>query len=207
MIDAVNSRVSTATLEDTAALEDEVSVPPGHVRPGVPRDTWTRDELDARADWEIRKIRQRKSYAPTYWWLGKVLWLVRSGLDRGQWKAWRERHHIDRTRAQRSLNFARVFDSPAEIEGLSIQQATRLANDRLGLRPLQTEAEVRIRRRLLQLKKKTLPDSLDDVEGVSDPRRLLPLIAEVGEQYRQLEDAIAKRRTVMGEEPQGSLSL
>lgn len=81
------------------------------VRTGIPDAGWTREELDRRADWEVAKLKRRKHYAAVYWWLGKVLACVRRSLNDGVWTAWREEHHIDRTKAQRALFFARVFDS------------------------------------------------------------------------------------------------
>lgn len=95
------------------------------VRTGIPDAGWTREELDRRADWEVAKLKRRKYYAAVYWWLGKVLACVRRSLNDGAWTAWREEHHIDRTKAQRALFFAGVFDSPDELENLSILKATR----------------------------------------------------------------------------------
>lgn len=159
------------------------------IRQGVPDAGWSREDLADRADWEIAKLRRRGSYAPIYWWLGKVLLLVRDDLDqRGEWTAWRKKHKIDRTKSQRALHFARAFDSPGDLEKLSIRKADRLARERLGLPEPASEEEERLRRRLTQLTRRTLPESLKDLAAIAQTRQLLPVIDQLGELFGQFYD-------------------
>jgi hypothetical protein len=166
---------------------------PPDVRMGIPNDSWSHDELGERADWEVSKLCCHRDHCPTYWWIGKVMLLVELGLTEQEREAWRKDRHINRTCAYRSLLLVEAFDSPDELHGLTIREALRRASERLGRPAPRTEAEARIRRRLLQLKKKTLPDSLADLDGVPDVGRLLPLAAEAGELYRRFEEAVATR--------------
>ncbi|MGH7140776.1 MAG: hypothetical protein ACREHD_34010 [Pirellulales bacterium] len=158
-----------------AACSEPDATAAENVKPGVPDADWTREDLANRADWEIAKLRRRKSYAPIYWWLGKVLLLVRPEFDqRGEWTAWREKHKIDRTKAQRAQFFARAFASPDELEGLSIKRAERLARERLGLPEPPTDEEDRIRRRVRQITRNTVPETLKDLAAMNDTQRVLP---------------------------------
>ncbi|HVX60438.1 MAG TPA: hypothetical protein VHC19_07550 [Pirellulales bacterium] len=172
------------------SLSDEQEQPSSDVRLGIPCDKWSRSELDARADWENGRICRRKNDAANYWFLGKVLLLIRRGLNRGQWQSWRQAHKIDRSRAQRSQLFALAFASAEELEGLSINKAVRLASRQLGRSVLASDAETRVRRRLLQLKRKTLPSMQHELNSLHDSSRLLPLIADVIESFDQIERAV-----------------
>ncbi|HEX7380171.1 MAG TPA: hypothetical protein VF278_23825 [Pirellulales bacterium] len=161
------------------------------VRLDTPDAAWSRAELEDRADWEIGKLKRRKGCAATYWWLGNILSLVRAELEqRGEWTAWRRAHGVDRTLAQRARFFVRAFASPHELDGLPIHKADRLARQRLGLPAASTEEGQRIRRRLRQLAKKTLPDSLRDLAAMHDTRTLAPLVEDIGELFGQLYDAV-----------------
>ena len=185
----------------TAADSPDQDGLPDNVRTGIPDAGWSPQELSDRADWEIGKLRRDKKYAAIYWWLGKVLLVVREDLDqRGEWTAWRQKHNIDRTKAQRAQLFARVFKSVKQVEPLSVTRAERLIREQQGRSEATTDEEQRIRRRVRQVMRKTVPDTLKDLAAMAETDCVLPLILEVGELYRQvLEAAERKARSVARE--------
>jgi hypothetical protein len=145
---------------------------------GVPGGDWSREELDARAVWEHERIDQSETYSPRYWYLGKALLEVRKDMALPQWKAWRDRRELDRTRCDRALLLARAFASADELQDIPLLEALALANELLGLPPRQTPLDAKFRRWLKLTNTKAL-ERLSESAELAAPDQLRPLIAEL----------------------------
>lgn len=183
------------------SVDTDPQAVPDDVRPGVPDGGWTRDELDRRADWEVGKTQRKRSCAAAYWWLGKVLKVIeaefeRAGDEQG-WADWREKHHVNRTREYRCRLYIAAFGSAKGLERLAIKKADRLAREKAGKQEPQSEEQQRLRRRLLQLKKRLLPEILRDFAAVEDCGQLSALLAEIDELWHLVQEAARQR---MGDE-------
>lgn len=158
-----------------------------NIREGLPGPDWTRDELYARAVWEYQRIDRGETYTPRYWFLGRFLLEVRRDFDVKRWKDWLVQSKlVNRTRCERSMLVGRAFDTPDEVERIPVLAAVAVAAQRLGLKPRQTTADARLRRRLTAMDR-TLDKSLDDFTGVSSPDGLGRRIAALNQKLALLD--------------------
>lgn len=146
------------------SVDDEIADGDESVRMGVPSGDWSRDELAKRAVLENEAITSRERDASHYWLLGKALLPIRADLADGPWTQWRKENEIERTRAERAMLLARAFHSPEPFADLSIDDASTLARQILGIESRQTPLAAKHRRRLKTMSD-TLQASLGDLTG------------------------------------------
>lgn len=181
-----------STCEDFAGCGDLLAPPdlPPHIRSGLPSETWTAEELAERAVWEYRRVAGLPTDAASYWPLGKFFLFVRRPFKKGdgQWTRWRRARNIDRTLAQRAQIFARAFDSPLELRGVSIDKATELANERLETEARRPALDAKLRRWFRQTAKAAAL-KLDEFRGIESRAKLLPIVEELADVFEQFRGA------------------
>jgi hypothetical protein len=144
------------------------------VRTGVPNGDWSLEELYLRAAWEANHIGRSEFCSIRYWNFGKAMLLVQSQVLEGRWK--------------RGRLLALAFSSPDQVANLTINAATELARELLGLPRRRTAADAKLRRSLT-LMNKSLQSSLDDFDGVTNADGLRRRIAELARKLSALDRA------------------
>jgi hypothetical protein len=158
------------------------------VRTGVPNGDWSLEELYLRAAWEANHIGRSEFCSIRYWNFGKAMLLVQSQVLEGRWKAWCIERKIQPDRWKRGRLLALAFSSPDQVANLTINAATELARELLGLPRRRTAADTKLRRSLT-LMNKSLQSSLDDFDGVTSANGLRRRIAELARKLAALDRA------------------
>jgi hypothetical protein len=163
------------------------------VRQGLPSSLWQVEELRARAQFEDAHVKRRDaSVTPHYWFLGKALLAAREHFHRGEWKLWIEQCEIEYTRAKRGMQFARVFASLKELEGLTLTEAIQRAK-RTNRRQRASGAKRLLRKKLKQTVK-TLETAAKQLGTLEERADLLPIACEVGAAAEALRRACLNDR-------------
>jgi hypothetical protein len=157
-------------------------------RMGVPASDWTLDELYVRAEWESKQIGRSEHSSPRYWYFGKAMLLVQKQVVEGGWKAWCVEKRIQPDRWKRGRLLALAFHSPDEVANLTIDAATELARELLGLPRRQTAADAKLRRSL-SVMNKSLEKRLDEFAGITNTDGLRPHLAELRRKLAALDHA------------------
>ncbi|HVA46450.1 MAG TPA: hypothetical protein VNH11_08760 [Pirellulales bacterium] len=156
------------------------------IRMDVPADDWTLDELLDRAAWENQQIGKSRRCSPRYWYYGKSLLLAQSQVGKGGWKAYCTEKEVNLDAWKRGRLLALAFPSPDDVADLTVEAATALARELLGLPARQTKADTKLRR-ALTLMGKSLQKRLDDFPQVSSTDGLCRRIDNVTRLLRTLD--------------------
>ena len=137
---------------------------------------WDIDALGRQARlYHTRIVKRSISDAVDYWLLGGVLRQARGNFKKGNWYAWLKEQEISEDRADRARLLARVFDSPEEFKGLTVEEATALAKRR---KPATSQQLVKKLRRRLDDLARSIERTADESELLADQRASLLVKAD-----------------------------
>ncbi len=170
--------MTAALLESTVRPDDPASMTAEERLPeaceGMPQRHWGLGRLGRRLELEDERIRDKEiEVTPHYWYLGRILALARPSLAHGQVTPWQEAHGIKPNHAYRGRLLAAFFASPRDLDGLTLNEALKLAEDARDHTPL--EAKRKVRRHLAALNK-TIGAIRDEIGALRDRSGLLDLL-------------------------------
>ena len=92
------------------------------------REVATSEWAETRVIAEARRLNagivaSETSVTVDYWYLGRALNVLRENARHGDWESLLSELGIEKTRAYRSRRIAKLFDSPHQLDGLTVQQA------------------------------------------------------------------------------------
>ena len=99
------------------------------------REVATSEWAETRVIAEARRLNagivaSETSVTVDYWYLGRALNVLRELARYGDWESFLSEHGIEKTRAHRARRIAKLFDSPDQLEGLTVQQACQSHRER-----------------------------------------------------------------------------